>query len=130
MNKKYLSIVSFSLGILLFAAVVFIMSNTFGVSAGMPYLLTGRDTVTTTGMAVNLDALIVPRDTHFLVKASATNTDPLGIAYSSATSPATGTDSFRLYPGESVGLNISNADLLWINGTAGDGCEFITEFTY
>lgn len=127
MDKKYLS---FSIGILLLAAIVFVMSNPFETTAGMPYLLTGRDTVTTTGMAVNLDALTVPRDTHFLVKASATNTDPLGIAYSAATSPATGTDSFRLYPGESVGLNISNADILWINGTAGDGIEYLTEYSY
>lgn len=127
MDKKYFAIL---IGALLIVAVAWILPNPFQVVAGYPYLRTGQEIVTTTAMAVQLDTLAIPRDVHFLVKAMATNTAKIAIGYSAATAITTGTDCFFLDPGESIGLNISNANLLWIGGVAGAGVEYITEFTY
>ncbi|GAG08799.1 unnamed protein product, partial [marine sediment metagenome] len=127
MDKKYYAIL---IGSLLVLTMAVILVNPFGVTAGYPNIKTGRDTATSTGFAVNLDSLIIARDVSFMLRASATNTDPIGIAYSKVTAPVTSSDSFRLYPGESVGLDISNANVVWFAGTAGDGVEFITEVTY
>ncbi len=128
MDKKYLSIL---IGSLFVVAVVLILTNPFSATAGYPYVLTGQKVVTTPGVPVQFSSLVIPKDREIIVKAMATNTDVVAIGYSAATAVSTGTDSFHLYPGESIGLNISNANLLWLDAAvAGGGIEYITEFTY
>jgi hypothetical protein len=56
-----------------------------------------------------------------------TNTGKITLGYSSATALNSGTGWFSLYPGESVELNITNLNLVWMDGESGEGAEWITE---
>ena len=55
------------------------------------------------------------------------NVGTVYVGYTSATALNTNSDYFSLFPGESVGLNITNANLVWIDAENGEGIEYITE---
>ncbi|KKL08648.1 hypothetical protein LCGC14_2573750, partial [marine sediment metagenome] len=64
---------------------------------------------------------------NLAIKAMTTNAGIIYIGYSSATALNTNSDYFTLYPGESISLNITNANLVWIDAESGEGIEYITE---
>ena len=97
------------------------------VTANWPGLLTGQKTVTAKGTPVQLPNVSIEEGMNLVIKAKNSNTGIVYVGYSSATALNTNSNYFSLYPGESVGLNIINANLVWIDAESGEGIEYITE---
>lgn len=124
MNKKTL----LSLGII--TVVLFLTMTIFTVvrvEANWPGLLTGQVLVVSKGTPVNLTSIPIEEGMNLVIKAMTTNTGKITLGYSSATALNSGTGWFSLYPGESVELNITNLNLVWMDGESGEGVEWITE---
>ncbi len=110
--------------ILLFAALFF----PCGAEAQTLFLHTGQIAIATTGTAVNLasDTIVngVPNQTTtngVLIKAAVTNAASICIGASNVTNTIGGTgNGFCLEAGASIYVWLSNTNVAWINGTAGD----------
>lgn len=90
---------------------------------------TAQKNVTTSGTPVQLDALIAPDGATVIIKAKRANTGQITVGNSSANALNTGTAFFELSAGQSVGLQVQNANAIWIDATvSGEGVEIISEF--
>lgn len=127
MNKKNISILIVSLVALVMAIGMVVTRE---VSANWPALRTGQATTTAT-TATALSSVEIPEGTTLVVKAKTANTGVVTLGYSAATAATSSTSYFSLYPGESIGLDLTNANLLYFNVTVtGEGIEYITETNY
>lgn len=118
-------------GVLLISLVALLVGGIASrqVEAQWPALRTGQKTVTAKGTPEQLPALdLRNKDVHLVVKAMNANTGALYLGYSSATALNTNSDYYSLYPGESVELKISNANLVWLDAESGEGIEYIVEY--
>jgi len=120
MNKKIL----LGVIVILFIASVFMVLK---AEANWPGLLTGQKLVAAKGTPVQLTSVPIEEGMNLVIKAMTTNTGKVTMGYSSATALNTGTGWFSLYPGESIELNITNMNLVWVDGESGEGIEYITE---
>lgn len=90
---------------------------------------TFQKNVTTSGTPVQLTAAPVPDGVSVVVKAKRANTGVITVGASSADSLNTGTAHFALQANQSVSLQISNTDLVWLDATvSGEGVEVALEF--
>lgn len=85
--------------------------------------------VTTSGTPVQLTAANVPEGVAIVVKAKRANTGVITVGDSSANALNTGTDHFALQAGQSISLQVTNTDVIWIDSTvSGEGVEVVFEF--
>lgn len=88
---------------------------------------TGRKTVGSAGTAEKLhDDLPIPDGFMLVLKALDGNTGD--IKFANTQEKAQGSDVFILDAGQSIGLSIANANLVWIDATvSGEGVVFYVE---
>ena len=126
MNKNIKYFIG-SLFILAIAIMIVVSSN---VTANWPALRTGQAT-TTSGTPVAMPNIPIRQGLDIVIKAQTGNTGKITLGYSTTTALFSGTDNFSLLPGESVELNLTNANLLYFDAsTTGDGVEYIIETDY
>lgn len=88
-----------------------------------------QQNVTTSGTPVQLTASVVPDGAELTVKAKGANTGTITVGNSSANALNSGTAHFKLTAGQAVTLQVTNANLVWIDATvSGEGVEVISEF--
>lgn len=86
--------------------------------------ISGQGKIATTGTAVQLSSHALTQGVA--VTASAANAAPIVIGGSTVTNVVDGTGAgVILAPGASASISISNTNILYINGTAGDIVSFI-----
>lgn len=89
---------------------------------------TAQQNVTTSGTPVRLTAQSVPEGVSVLLKAKPANTGNITVGNSSSNALNTGTGFFRLEPGQSVTLEVTNVNLIWCDATvSGEGVEIFLE---
>jgi len=86
-----------------------------------PAFITGDKDINITNTPVQLDDQPVPDGIYLVVKAKKNNSNDIYIGNSSLTL------KFSLAPYDWVRLRVINTNEVWINGTAGDGVEYISE---
>ncbi|MEK6849556.1 MAG: hypothetical protein AABY01_03225 [Nanoarchaeota archaeon] len=92
-------------------------------------IATDQQTVTTSGTPVQLTSRAIPDGASLVVKSMAANSGTITIGNSSADALNTGSDHFKLSPGQSVSLQVKDANAIWVDSTvSGDGVEIVTEF--
>ena len=90
---------------------------------------TFQKNVTTSGTPVQLTDLSVPDGVKVTIKAKVANTGTITIGGSSADSLNTGTSFFKLRSGESIGLQVTNPNVIWIDATVSlEGVECLLEY--
>ena len=123
--KKIYTIIGVMLVAVLFGVVIYSTST-----ANWPYVRSGQSTTTSGTQVVIISALEIPDDIGILVKAKNANTGIVTLGYSTTTADYSGSSYFSLYPGESVSLKVSNANLIYYDvAVTGEGIEYITEWT-
>ena len=122
MNKKLTIITAVACMAIL---AVCIMIHT--ARASWPSFVTGQDTLAAKGTPEQLTSVSIPEDMNLVLKAQTTNAGIIYLGSSSATALNTNDDHFKLYPGESVELNITNTNLIWYDAETGEGVEWISE---
>jgi len=126
MKRKIYTII----GALLVAVLLGVIMHSNFATANYPYLRSGQATTTSGTQVQVISALGIPDDIGILVKAKNANTGIVTLGYSPATANYTGINHFSLYPGESVSLKVSNANLIYFDvEITGEGIEYITEWT-
>lgn len=126
MNTKKIStaIAFFVIGVLL--TIMFIYTSR--VIANWPAFKTGQKTVTTKGIPEQLISdLRIPNGLNLVLKAMNGNIGKVTLGYSTTTALNSGTDFFSLFPGESIELNLSNGNLIYLDAESGEGVEYIIE---
>lgn len=95
----------------------------------LPAFSTFLKTVTTAGTPVQLTSgQVLPDGIAVLIKAKKTNTGEITVGNSSANALNTSGTCFRLSAGESISIQLTNANLIWIDSTVnGEGVEVLTE---
>ena len=110
---------------LIFGVVIYSTST-----ANWSYVRSGQATTTSGTQVAIISALEIPDDIGILVKAKNANTGIVTLGYSTTTADYSGSSYFSLYPGESVSLKVSNANLIYFDvQITGEGIEYITEWT-
>ena len=90
---------------------------------------TFQKNVTTSGTPVQLTAAPVPDGVSVVVKAKRGNTGVITLGVDSTDSLNTGTAHFALQANQSVSLQVSNSNLIWLDATvSGEGVEVLFEF--
>lgn len=90
---------------------------------------TFQKNVTTSGTSVQLDSNAVPEGVSVVVKAKRANTGVITVGDSSANALNTGTAHFALQAGQSISVQVTNTDVIWIDSTvSGEGIEVVFEF--
>lgn len=90
---------------------------------------TFQKNVTVSGTPVQLDTTIVDDGVSFVVKAKRANTGVITVGNSSANALNTGTGHFALQAGQSIELQVTNTNLVWIDSTvSGEGVEVVLEY--
>lgn len=83
--------------------------------------------VPTPGTAVNLPALAIPNGATLAIKAKTSNHKNSSIFVGNV-SPILAAERITLAPGDSISLNITNADAVWIDTThANSAVELLVE---
>ncbi len=113
----------------LLAVIVIVGYSVQQTRANWPTLSTGITTTTATVVAKQVETdLIIKRNLILTVRALTTNTAAIRIAGTEAGAHSTSSAYFSLYPGESLGLFVENANDVWFGALIGEGLEYITEF--
>jgi len=114
-------------GIAIISVLGFIAIQTLQVKAGYPGLTTGQMTITAKGTPEQMLDLDIEEDLTLVIKAMTSNTGIVYVGDTSAKALNTNSEHFKLYSGESIELNISNASYVWLDAETGEGVEYIVE---
>jgi len=100
------------------------------VDANWPSITVGNTTSTHASVSKQIASdLVIKRNLILTVRALTTNTSVVRLASTEAGAHSTSSvTDFLLYPGESIGLFVENANDVWFTAVAGEGVSYITEW--